>query len=70
MIFSFSSLQTQLEKNPESLFETLCQARVIRGHGALERSQRLGPALSQRIIDTFDDSDFRGKERNAAYVLN
>lgn len=56
IIPSYDQLEDALEKDSDKLFENMCQARVIRGNGALERSQRLGPKLAQRIISTFDES--------------
>ena len=57
---------TQMNESNDALFEKLAQSRVIRGHGSLERSQRLGGVLAQRIINVFDDS---GK-KDANYVLH
>ena len=57
---------TQLNEPNDALFEKLAQSLVIRGHGSLERSKRLGPSLAQRILNVFDDSG--GKDAN--YVLN
>ena len=56
IIPSYDELEDALENDSDKLFENMCQARVIRGNGALERSQRLGPKLAQRIISTFDES--------------
>ena len=56
LIPSYDDLEDALENDSDKLFENMCQARVIRGNGALERSQRLGPKLAQRIISTFDES--------------
>ena len=56
IIPSYEALEDALDTNSDKLFENMCQAKVIRGTGALERSQRLGPKLAQRIINTFDES--------------
>ena len=56
IIPSYEALEDALDENSDKLFENMCQAKVIRGTGALERSQRLGPKLAQRIINTFDES--------------
>ena len=69
-VSSFDEFETK--NRAGGLFEELCQARVVRGVGTLERSQRLGPRLAQRIIDTFDDSfDLdRDCSRDGDFILN
>merc|ERR1711937_38626 len=56
----FKTTLFKIENDEENLFETLCQTQIKRGEGNLERVQRLGPKLAQRIINVFDQnsSDF------------
>lgn len=60
IIPDFKTALFKIENEEEKLFEILCQTQIKRGEGNLERVQRLGPKLAQRIINVFDQnsSDF------------
>jgi len=54
---SFEIIKKLNGRNDDQLFQKLCSTNVERGEGALKRTQRLGPMLAHRILNTFDDKD-------------